>query len=264
MSLFHLPLTKMAVSIRRFSFVPAPFCRRCLGLFTAIGIVFAPVTGVAQPVRPPPALDTSTDTSLANFVAEAAERFAIPGAWIQAVLHAESAGQVRAVSAKGAKGLMQIMPQTWDDLRSRYGLGADPFDAHDNVMAGAAYLRELHDRYGDAGFLAAYNAGPERYETHLATGQPLPAETVEYVATVAGVLKGGGATTARMARGAVRPWTDAPLYPVQLTDTLAVQSKVIDGGAIAPRYVGGSAVGLGMPPRSDGLFVVRSNAGAPQ
>jgi soluble lytic murein transglycosylase-like protein len=74
-------------------------------------------------------------------------------------------------------GLMQIMPETWATLRLRYGLGADPFDPHDNILAGAAYLRELHDRYGSPGFLAAYNAGPARYEDHLATGQPLPAET---------------------------------------------------------------------------------------
>ena len=57
---------------------------------------------------------------------------------------------------------MQIMPATWGQLRARYGLGPDPFDVRDNIMAGAAYLRELHDRYGSPGFLAAYNAGPGR------------------------------------------------------------------------------------------------------
>ena len=77
-------------------------------------------------------------------------------------MRAESFGDVRAMSPKGAMGLMQIMPETWAALRSRYGLGADPYDAHDNIMAGAAYLRELHDRYGTPGFLAAYNAGPAR------------------------------------------------------------------------------------------------------
>ena len=71
-------------------------------------------------------------------------------------------------------GLMQIMPRTWAELRARYGLGADPYDPHDNILAGAAYIRELHDRYGAPGFLAAYNAGPGRYERHLATGRPLP------------------------------------------------------------------------------------------
>ena len=78
-------------------------------------------------------------------------------------------------------GLMQIMPQTWSGLRLRYGLGANPYDPHDNILAGAAYLRELHDRYGAPGFLAAYNAGPARYDDHLATGRPLPAETRAYV-----------------------------------------------------------------------------------
>ena len=85
-------------------------------------------------------------------------------------------------------GLMQIMPDTWSELRSRYGLGADPYDPHDNIIAGAAYLRELHDRYGERGFLAAYNAGPGRYEEHLATGRPLPSETVSYMAAVASLI----------------------------------------------------------------------------
>jgi len=74
-------------------------------------------------------------------------------------MHVESAGKVRARSRKGAMGLMQIMPGTWADLRARYGLGADPYDSHDNILAGTAYIRELYDRYGAPGFLAAYNAG---------------------------------------------------------------------------------------------------------
>ncbi len=92
-------------------------------------------------------------------------------------MRAENFAEVRAVSPKGAMGLMQIMPETWTRLRVRYGLGADPYEPHDNTLAGAAYLRELLDRYGSPGFLAAYNAGPARYEDHLATGRALPAET---------------------------------------------------------------------------------------
>src|SRR6266704_6782318 len=91
---------------------------------------------------------------------------------------------------KGAMGLMQIMPKTWTELRARYGLGADPFDPRDNILAGAAYIRELYDRYGAPGFLAAYNAGPGRYERHLATGRPLPDETQAYVATLAPRING--------------------------------------------------------------------------
>ena len=74
-------------------------------------------------------------------------------------------------------GLMKIMPETWTELRARYDLGSDPYDPHDNILAGTAYIRELYDRYGARGFLAAYNAGPGRYERHLATGRAPPHQT---------------------------------------------------------------------------------------
>jgi len=86
-------------------------------------------------------------------------------------------------------GLMKIMPETWTELRARYDLGSDPYDPHDNILAGTAYIRELYDRYGARGFLAAYNAGPGRYERHLATGRPLPDETQAYVATLAPMIE---------------------------------------------------------------------------
>nr|WP_259650255.1 lytic transglycosylase domain-containing protein [Gluconacetobacter diazotrophicus] len=123
-----------------------------------------------------------------NLVRQAAKQNAIPATWVRAVLRAESAGDPHAVSGAGAMGLMQLMPGTWKDVRRTLNLGADPFDPHDNIAAGAAYLRWLHDRYGDAGFLAAYNAGPARYDDHLATGRPLPGETVSYVASVARLI----------------------------------------------------------------------------
>jgi len=131
----------------------------------------------------------SSDTS--GFIAEAAHRFAIPQAWIRAVMHVESRGDRRAVSSKGAMGLMQLMPQTWTDLRYRYDLGRDPFDPHDNIVAGAAYLREMYDQYGSPGFLAAYNAGPKRYEAYRYHGYRLPAETMTYVAMLAPAVAGG-------------------------------------------------------------------------
>jgi hypothetical protein len=127
---------------------------------------------------------------VAGFVTESSRRFAVPEHWIRAILHVESDGKIRARSQTGAMGLMQIMPKTWIELRARYGLGTDPYDPRDNILAGAAYIRELHDRYGEPGFLAAYNAGPRRYENHLATGQPLPDETQAYVATLAPTIGG--------------------------------------------------------------------------
>ena len=70
-------------------------------------------------------------------------------------------------SQVGAMGLMQVMPQTYDELRERYPLGDDPFDPHNNIFAGAAYMREMYDMYGSPGFLAAYNAGPHRLDDYL-------------------------------------------------------------------------------------------------
>jgi hypothetical protein len=81
--------------------------------------------------------------------------------------------------------LMQIVPGTWAEWRSRYCLGVDPYDPHDNILAGTAYIRELDDRYGALGLLAAYNAGPRRYARHLATGRLLSEQTQAYVATLA-------------------------------------------------------------------------------
>lgn len=126
----------------------------------------------------------------AAFITEASKRFAVPEHWIRVVMNVESAGEARARSQKGAMGLMQIMPQTWSDLRARYDLGADPYDPRDNILAGTAYIRELYRRFGAPGFLAAYNAGPTRYESHLATGRSLPDETEDYVAILAAMIAG--------------------------------------------------------------------------
>lgn len=146
-----------------------------------------------------------------DLVRQAAERNAIPPAWVRAVLHVESAGDPHAVSSAGAMGLMQLMPGTWKDVRRTLNLGADPFDPHDNIVAGAAYLRWLHDRYGDAGFLAAYNAGPGRYDDHLATGRPLPGETVSYVASVARLID-DPSFSVHFSITPARDWASATLF----------------------------------------------------
>jgi hypothetical protein len=143
----------------------------------------------------------------AAFIAEASKRFAVPEHWIRAVMHVESAGKSQARSQKGAMGLMQIMPETWAELRARYGLGADPYDPRDNILAGAAYMRELHVRYGSPGFLAAYNAGPRRYQQFLATGRPLPDQTLAYVATLAPLIESN--RTNRKIAGVARSFTSA-------------------------------------------------------
>ncbi|MFE8874056.1 lytic transglycosylase domain-containing protein [Acetobacter persici] len=177
-------------------------------------------------------------------VREAARQAAIPPSWIRAVLRVESAGDRHAVSSAGAMGLMQIMPGTWRDLRHALNLGADPFDPHDNIVAGAAYLRWLHDRYGDSGFLAAYNAGPGRYDDHLATGRPLPDETRAYVAAVA----------RRMGNDAV------PTFPRQLPEVspvshLSTENLFVGPVHAATRGLMTTGAGLVPPASSSGLFV---------
>lgn len=120
---------------------------------------------------------------------EAARRTGIPAPWIERVMHAESAGRTHLkgrpiTSPKGAMGLMQLMPGTWREMRARHGLGHDPHDPADNILAGAFYLKLLHARFGYPGLFAAYNAGPARYQRHLATGRNLPMETRIYLARV--------------------------------------------------------------------------------
>ena len=118
------------------------------------------------------------------YVREAAARFRVPGRWVRAVMHQESGGEQQATSPVGAMGLMQVMPATYEGLRVRYQLGDDPYDPHNNILAGTAYIREMYDRFGAPGFLAAYNAGPDRVDNYLARRAVLPEETVNYLAAI--------------------------------------------------------------------------------
>jgi len=120
---------------------------------------------------------------------EAAHRFTIPAPWIRDVMRLESAGRTLiggkpTTSSAGAMGLMQVMPATYAELRERYGLGTDPYDPHDNIFAGAAYLHELYDRFGWPALFAAYHAGPTHFEAYLSTGRPLPEATRDYLAAL--------------------------------------------------------------------------------
>jgi hypothetical protein len=129
------------------------------------------------------------------YIREAAARFDMPDIWIRSLMRVESGGSEYLnggliTSGAGAMGLMQVMPGTYDELRDRYNLGDDPFDPHDNIMAGVAYMREMYELYGSPGFLAAYNAGPARLDDYLANVRPLPDETRRYVAMIGPNLRG--------------------------------------------------------------------------
>ena len=163
------------------------------------------------------------------FISEASVRYGIPEAWIRRVMRAESGGRTMLhgrpiVSRAGAMGLMQLMPGTWAAVRAAERLGPDPHDPRDNILAGAAYLRLMYDRFGYPGLFGAYNAGPARYAAHLERGRPLPRETIEYLRSVAGT---GVAAT--------RPSAPTPA---------AAQARTVFaiGGSSAPSAASASAV----------------------
>jgi cell division protein FtsN len=129
------------------------------------------------------------------YVQIAASRFDVPTKWIRDVMHVESGGHEYingqlTVSGAGAMGLMQLEPETYQEMADRYGLGADPFNPYDNIMAGTAYIHEMYEVYGDPGFLAAYNAGPGRLDSFMNYNKPLPDETTNYVAMIAPDIQG--------------------------------------------------------------------------
>jgi Transglycosylase SLT domain len=161
-------------------------------------------------------------------------------------------------------GLMQIMPKTWASLRLRYGLGTDPFDAHDNILAGAAYLRELHDRYGAPGFLAAYDAGPTRYDAYLATGWPLPNETLAYVARLAQAVAGGAVASGVVLASATPSWLQAPLFVVHSDSTLMASRSASELHRRQSSIVVRLADLTGLVPQSNGLFAAISPQGGAQ
>lgn len=150
-----------------------------------------------QVVLPQPIFDAENAMALPDRLArwdrlidEAAKRFAVPRDWIIAVMRQESGGRtvlqndVPITSVTGAMGLMQVMPSTYRDMRLDYRLGPDAYDPHDNVMAGAAYIKFLQGKYGYPALFAAYNDGPGNLEANLAGKRDLPTETIAYITNI--------------------------------------------------------------------------------
>ncbi len=242
---------------------PCAARRTILFLLSGISLLAAPPPAVLA--QSAPSVGHSQRDTHADFVAEASQRFGIPEHWIRSVRRVESAGDVRAVSSAGAMGLMQVMPGTWAELRVRYGLGRDPFDPRDNIIAGTAYLREMYDRYGSPGFLAAYNAGPGRYEEYLA-GRPLPAETRAYVATLAPMIGVGNVSpttpeTLTVVTADPHAWRRAPLFVIPSARNLSVGQPTSErqsgGNSAAPSTADEPVIA----PQSGDLFVARVGEG---
>jgi soluble lytic murein transglycosylase-like protein len=146
-----------------------------------------------------------------KFIDEASRRFGVPRDWIIEVMRQESGGRtvlqgdLPITSEMGAMGLMQVMPETYRDMRIDHRLADDPYDPRNSVLAGTAYLKFLHGKYGYPALFAAYNTGPGNLEANLLGKKNLPQETIAYLANIrvrlgdksaAEGLKGAGALTA--------------------------------------------------------------------
>jgi soluble lytic murein transglycosylase-like protein len=145
-----------------------------------------PVSAPAQEAAPPVAANTASNSipvkppiSIADAVSGSSQRYHLDPDLVNSVIRAESAFNPRAVSNKGAQGLMQLMPKTAGNLGVK-----NAFDPETNVDAGTRYLRELLERYNFdlIKALAAYNAGPHRVEQY--GGVPPYRETHAYVSRI--------------------------------------------------------------------------------
>lgn len=171
-----------------------------------------------------------------KFIAEASHKYSVPQSWIRAVMQAESGGRTMLAenqpitSTAGAMGLMQLMPQTYRDMRVQYGLGVDPYDPHDNIMAGAAYLRFLRGKYPYPQMFAAYNDGPGNLEARLMSGGLLPSETELYVARVTNTLENGGVVGGHGSARFTRPNGEA----VMMNMAAIISARAAFPGEYAP------------------------------
>ena len=138
------------------------------------------IPGFIDPSPPlPEACASLPKEQVDSLIASAAKKQALEPTLLRAVMKQESGFRPCAISVKGAEGLMQLMPATAQQFRV-----SDPFDPEQNVQAGAAYLKQLLNKYnGDLRLaLVGYNAGPTRAEQ--TNSFPYPSETQNYVANI--------------------------------------------------------------------------------
>ena len=165
-------------------------------------------------------------------IAAAAKRFNVPEIWIRAVMQVESGGRTMMAenrpiqSSAGAMGLMQLMPETYAEMRAQYGLAADPYAPHDNIAAGAAYLKWLRGKYGYPQMFAAYNDGPGHLDVRLRNAGLLPLETRNYLVRVTGLVSG--------AKGATVKFTRPNGAPVMIDAATVISIRAAFPGEYAP------------------------------
>ena len=190
-----LPANRMAAGRALFFLSGAALLSACAGHAPPMTATQEAATYLAK-AKPSYAPPGPPDDPWGPYITEASNKFDVPERWVREVMRVESgAHEFRAngeliTSPVGAMGLMQLMPETYDEVRARYSLGDDAYDPHNNILAGTAYLREMYDAFGSPGFLAAYNGGPARLEDYLTHNRPLPTETRRYVAMIGPAIQG--------------------------------------------------------------------------
>lgn len=195
----------------------------------------------AAPIRKPSAFALEQQMSFSQLmkrwdptIAEAAKKYGVPQPWIRAVVQIESGGRTMLgenqpiKSNMGAMGLMQLMPETYNDMRVQNGLGKNPYDPHDNIMAGTAYLKFLRARYGYPQMFAAYNDGPGNLEERLMGRGMLPLETQNYMVNITNAMAGRGG------RGAMVKLTRPNGEPATINAAAVLSVRAAFPGEYAP------------------------------
>lgn len=108
---------------------------------------------------------------------------------------------------------MQLMPGAWRDMLASLGLGFNPHDPADNILAGTLYLRLMYDRFGYPGLFSGYNAGPAGYGALLTGARPLPLETCAYVSSLAPGARWRSTRPSPLATGLFAPHSTAHSTP---------------------------------------------------
>jgi len=201
--------------------------------------------GGAQASRPSSAVDLNA------VVNSASSQYHLDPDLVNSVIHAESGFNARAVSPKGARGLMQLMPSTASELGVK-----DAFDSEANVGGGSRYLRELLERYNFdlVKALAAYNAGPERVDHY--NGVPPYYETRAYVARIVHdynrkktAQEKEGAQTKKRASASASADADAHA-PKPRASSVASSRRAANGSAKGSANSPGQAAGNPLPASS--------------
>jgi hypothetical protein len=125
---------------------------------------------------------------------------------VDAVIRAESNGNPRARSSKGAQGLMQIMPETFNQYADR---GMNPYNPEHSRIVGTRYLSDLNNRYGGdtKAVLAAYNGGPTRFDRNGRDIRKMPRETQNYVQKVLNPISNANADETPYQENDLVPYT---------------------------------------------------------